>query len=135
MADDIPQWARERACELMDEYAPNHAWAARYNAPVRVIESFARYISQHEQPPVDPLLIEARGIVKATLTPKNHTGCSCREDIDAGKWDNGQKVRASLAALKRGMELALSPAASDVEQPSASSSAAFEARGRQGGSS
>lgn len=58
--------------------------------------------------PVDPDLIEAREIVKATLTEGNHKRCNCRSEIDAGEWDNGQKVRATLAGIKRGRELAAS---------------------------
>lgn len=55
--------------------------------------------------PVDPLLVEAREIVKATLTPERHKNCNCREEIDAGDWDDRHSVRAALAALRRGMEL------------------------------
>lgn len=58
------------------------------------------------EPKIDPLLIEAREIVKTTLTPERHRRCNCRDEIDMGKWDSGQKVRAALAALRRGMELA-----------------------------
>lgn len=51
-------------------------------------------------------IIEARGIVKATLTPENHERCNCRQEIDAGEWDRGQKVRAALAGIQRGRVLA-----------------------------
>lgn len=50
----------------------------------------------------DPDLIEARSIVKMTLSPNNHTGCNCRQEIDAGSWDSGQRVRAAFAGIKRG---------------------------------
>lgn len=50
----------------------------------------------------DAELIEAREIVKATLTPENHKTCNCREQIDAGEWDSGQKVRAAAEGLRRG---------------------------------
>lgn len=52
------------------------------------------------------LLLEARQIVKATLTPDRHSRCNCREEIDAGEWDKGQKIRATLAGLHRGIEIA-----------------------------
>lgn len=53
-----------------------------------------------------PDLLEARNIVKATLTEQSHRGCNCRAQIDAGKWDDGHKVRATLAGIRRGRELA-----------------------------
>lgn len=56
----------------------------------------------------DPDLIEAREIVKATLTPGSHTRCNCRAEIDAGGWDDGHQVRATLAGIKRGRALARS---------------------------
>lgn len=55
---------------------------------------------------LDPDLIEARQIVKATLTPGSHRRCNCRAEIDAGDWDDFQKIRATLAGIKRGRELA-----------------------------
>jgi hypothetical protein len=47
----------------------------------------------------DKLLLEAREIVKATLSPEEHKRCNCRAEIDAGYWDNGQKIRIALTAL------------------------------------
>lgn len=69
------------------------------------LRAFALTIEKHEQPPVDPLLAEAREIVKATLTPDRHMRCDRRSEIDLGQWDDGQKIRAALAALKRGIEI------------------------------
>ncbi|CCW15783.1 hypothetical protein EBBID32_1110 [Sphingobium indicum BiD32] len=54
----------------------------------------------------DPDIIQAREIVKATLNPDSHKRCNCRAEIDAGQWDRGHKVRASLAGIKRGRALA-----------------------------
>ncbi|GEM_PF-5534024 len=53
-------------------------------------------------------LIEAREIVKATLPQDSHRRCNCREKIEAGAWDNGQKVQAALAGIRRGRALAVS---------------------------
>lgn len=55
---------------------------------------------------LDADLIQARAIVKETLDPRSHTRCRCREEIDAGGWDGGHKVRAALAGIKRGRLLA-----------------------------
>lgn len=54
----------------------------------------------------DPDLIEAREIVKAMIDPVSHKRCNCRAEIDAGEWDRGHKVRATLAGIKRGRALA-----------------------------
>ncbi len=62
---------------------------------------------------VDADLIEAREIVKATLTPENHKHCNCRQEIDSGAWDAGQKVRAAAEGIRRGR--LLSQPASDGE--------------------
>ena len=51
---------------------------------------------------VDPDLIAARDIVKATLDPDSHKRCHCRDEIDAGRWDRGQKVRATIAGIRYG---------------------------------
>lgn len=45
-------------------------------------------------------LLLARAAVIETLTPENHRHCNCREEINAGEWDNGHKVRACLAAIR-----------------------------------
>ena len=105
MAETIPEWAAVRACELLNGPQEIAAWAPSERRLGGVVATFARYIAQHEQPPVDPDLIEAREIVKATLVPESHARCDCREKIDAGEWDRGHKVRATLAAIKRGREL------------------------------
>ena len=44
-------------------------------------------------------LILAREIVKATLLFEEHRQCNCREEIDRGEWDKGQKIRAALYGI------------------------------------
>lgn len=93
MTDDIPMWAKERACKLINEHA-----AKRYAGPWSVthlervaddtLPPFARYIATKEQPPVDPLEAEADRLYTDWLDGMG----GCREVI--------------LAALRRGMELA-----------------------------
>lgn len=109
---NIPEWAVDRALERFPRptFYDGSSWKpavlegrdAHFANAVRFL---AEQIARYEEPPVDPLLLEAREIVKATLTD-SHQFCDCRAKIDAGEWDTGQKVRAALAALKRGMELA-----------------------------
>lgn len=58
MADDIPQWALERACELFNA-TPEQDWAwtpKDANDPRSGLPQFARYIAAHEEAPVDPLI-------------------------------------------------------------------------------
>ena len=64
MADDIPQWALERACELrVKEPADTPITAERLAELARrspqgyaTVKAFARYIAAHEEPPADPAL-------------------------------------------------------------------------------
>lgn len=51
--------------------------------------------------PVDPLLLEAREIVKEILDPIRHAKCNCRAEIDEGDWDHKNAIRATLVALRR----------------------------------
>lgn len=78
MADDIPQWAIERLTNLCGQ----EDWE---KVPV-LFTAFARYIAEHEQAPVDPLVPEAERMV-------------------AQHW-KGEIGNFALAALKRGIELA-----------------------------
>lgn len=92
---DIPEWAVKRATDLTSEAMRDGSWL-----PIggHASAAFARYIAEHEEPPVDPLLIEAREI----------GATHCPESADAfrdGLRDGHSSVKAILAALKRGMEL------------------------------
>jgi hypothetical protein len=93
---DIPEWAVKRANDLTSEAMKDGSWLPFGG---HASAAFARYIAEHEEPPVDPLLIEAREI----------GATHCPESADAfrvGLRDGHSSVKAILAALKRGMELA-----------------------------
>ena len=91
MADDTPpQWAFYRVAELSED-APTYRVA------------FAHYIAQHEQPPVDPLLVEARAIVAAYCRDAGLE--SWAASVEAGSGDEGHDVSLVLAALRRGVEI------------------------------
>lgn len=100
-----PRWAVARRNELVEAVFQEHGSDGLVHSDC-VALAFARYIAAHEEAPVDPMLIEAREIVKATLSERSHSKCNCRTEIDAGKWDNGHKMVATVAALRRGIELA-----------------------------
>lgn len=101
MAEDIPKWAKQRMVELWDaEPASTHD----------IRDAFARYIASHEEPPVDPLLIEARGLALAACIEADdrYSEARWKIKIHAGECDGDPKsgVKLALVALKRGMEIA-----------------------------
>ncbi len=106
MSGDIPQWAKERACDLV---------AAEYSEPFQCrytpgqihagnpsILALARHIVKHEQPPVDPLRQEAIDLVLAEAVTRTDNQILA---IRSGMAGEG-KVELVLTALRRGMELA-----------------------------
>jgi hypothetical protein len=114
MTDEIPYWALQRAAELANREggevgAARGAYTPDELAYTYIGRTFARYIAQHEEPPVDPLLIEAREIA-AKFFEENGTPIAsgnCR----AGKMDSMPLVRLTAEALRRGIELGKAGAA------------------------
>jgi hypothetical protein len=109
MADNVPEWAKQRACELANavgDWAVPVKWGQAQHYALG--QAFARYIAEHEEPPVDPLLIEAREIVAQWYADNPKMGGGTREPtrIRAGEIDAGAEVTQTIVALKRGMELA-----------------------------
>lgn len=51
MSDDIPGWAVDRVQEML-----RGDWGSGCHASSSVVQTFARYIAEHEEPPVDPLV-------------------------------------------------------------------------------
>ena len=95
MGDTPAEWAIKPALDELDVGGQ----------PVcHVVKAFARYIETHEEPPVDPLLIEARE-VWAKARDKSGESEIARAYRD-GSYDNNDRVILVLAALRRGMELA-----------------------------
>jgi hypothetical protein len=110
---DIPEWAVKRANDLTSEAMKDGSWL-----PIggHASAAFARYIAEHEEPPVDPLLIEARKLFaedhRNGLIALAHPLGSCilksgaGEDlILEGNYDHRREVSRYLAALRRGIEL------------------------------
>lgn len=93
MSDIPPKWAMDRARELA---GLNRCLIG----DAQVHYAFAAYIAQHESPPVDPLLIEAREAA-ATAAGARPWSSFCRD----GSYDSTHAVQAALAGVKRGMEL------------------------------
>lgn len=77
MSADIPQWAKERATKMCNAEVRSDGYSGTrrvddYWRRFPSFRAFARYIAAHEEPPVDPLLIEAREMFAevASLTGK-----------------------------------------------------------------
>lgn len=118
MSADIPEWAKQRAADEINRLVgPVDEWrafdVARRLQPTDALEAsqaFALYIAEHEDEPVDPLLIEAREVcAKAyeSLTHSSHIPAAYR----AGEYDSelnnaNLDLPIALAGIKRGIELA-----------------------------
>lgn len=107
--EKVPEWALERAVDLYHR-------EPIFSSDIAVIykHALARYIAEHEEPPVDPLVIEAREAFKE-YGPTRYTGTDCLmpgnaparvETILRGEGDDYWEMRVVLAALRRGIELA-----------------------------
>lgn len=102
---DIPEWAVRRAVEMANQtagYTVQNSHQARLDTLGPYGKSLARYIAEHEEPPVDPLLIEAREIAATNF---ELAGAGFPEEVRAGAWDHKTCVIVALAALKRGIEI------------------------------
>lgn len=65
MSDDIPKWALERAGVLMGYKNPpgvGDSWWWTWECS----RAFARYIAEHEEPPVDPFKLVVKQAYDAT---------------------------------------------------------------------
>lgn len=99
--EPIPQWALERAKEIL--VIGKREVIYHRDAERRV----ARYIMAHEEPPTDPLLLEAREIIAKWYECDSGLGAP----IYCAAWRGGQldgltAMKWVMAALRRGMEMA-----------------------------
>lgn len=97
-----PEWAFARANELAVKYGmedeKGRVFDGPYTRPLQV--AFARYIAEHEEPPFDPLLIEAREIAATHRS-------AWADEFRSGKYDEtSTEIPVALTALRRGIELA-----------------------------
>lgn len=100
MSQAIPQWARTRAKALAEAEASCDLGNGQNLLALSCYQAaLARLIAAHEEPPVDPLLIEARKLCAhhiLTVPGIQYTG---------GHRDNETVMLFALDALRRGMEL------------------------------
>lgn len=90
MREEIPQWAKDRARSLVPV-------EPRLMVTVGdVADAFARYIAQHEQPPVDPDVLAVREIASAFVNGKAE-----QEAVGRGECDNSPQFRIALDAFRK----------------------------------
>ena len=109
MTDEIPQWALERATELVNKEKGDAYFTATYVAISYTGQALARYIAQHEEKPIDPLLIEAREIVAEYFATDGSPITAAK--YSSGAWDSLPAVLVTVEALRRGIELGKAGAA------------------------
>ena len=94
LGTEIPQWALEKAHGLLKVECGLTPHFERYTRSSEPVTAFARYIAQHEQPPVDPDVIAVREIVAAAFRNK---GTSIAGDL---KPDSPAEIAAVIAYRK-----------------------------------
>lgn len=104
MSNDIPEWALREFCDRAGlDY--RLVFSNMGDVPLRAAaKAGGKLIAEHEEPPVDPLLIEAREIA-ATHAEKQDYKKDFIANIRSGNWDNDDEVQVPLAALKRGIKI------------------------------
>lgn len=109
--EKVPEWAIDEAlkrCGVNPDQKPFSDW--RDATYARAVRLFAAHIAEHEDPPVDPLLDEARKIAGDVMASHCSSGqiysSGSINSVRTGNEDGSVFVQAALAALKRGIELA-----------------------------
>lgn len=92
MSKAPPQWAYDRVSELHNAFSDG-----TFSAYGDLKGAFAAYVAEHEEPPVDPLLIEAQKFAES-WAPEMVT------PLPQARLDRLQDM--ALAVLRRGIELA-----------------------------
>lgn len=115
MAENPPEWAYNRAVELLDAFRCDAAPGSISEAYADLKGAFALYIASTEEP---PFYDEAVRLIGEVYGPTHHPaggglmlgdGPARVEAIKQGKAKDYWEVRLAIAALKRGIELAKSP--------------------------
>lgn len=100
---DLPaDWAIERAVEKWYTNTGTKVGLAMVKSRPTAFQltiAFARYISEHEAPPVDPDLLIARRAVVVSLSRGSTTQSLC-SNVLSGNQDEGLSVRSALAGIK-----------------------------------
>ncbi len=98
-----PEWAAREFCRRLGEDYTSFAAGKISSGIARAIRLGAGLIAEHEEQPVDPLLVEARDFLMAYKGPSLHHDLN---DYRDGDRDDSNEMRLVVTALRRGMELA-----------------------------
>lgn len=101
---DIPKWAIERACDLINDQTTSRPYSLKADVRTPSVVAMARYISQHEEPPVDPDLLTAREILAKEYKGEGWVSHADQAAILKGDRDNTFIIRAVVAGIKAGKE-------------------------------
>lgn len=97
----IPDWACDRAAKLANEvsFAGGHGslWTSQFMKVNSLGQAFAKYIAEHEKPPVDPDLIEAREFLASNYDGPDYIADKYRQ----GYYDTTTALKAVVAAVKK----------------------------------
>ena len=101
------QWALIKAARHIPHYKSmtdeDITHKIKYASPDSLVVAFARYIEQHEKPPVDPDLIKAREIYCSTpFVSKLSSGF--HGEVMKGSYDTTTPVQGILLAIKKTRE-------------------------------
>jgi hypothetical protein len=122
---EIPTWAIEKALKPFLDRTPTAPWTAEtvkaeMDRPhgahgfASMVLAYAKLIAEHEEPPVDPLLVEAREMVaedhRTGVVDLVLDGVICKHGgahgaILRGQFDHRREVQNYLRALRRGIEI------------------------------
>lgn len=96
MTDEIPQWALKRAYDLIDR-EPFDTLGRVFDRSVA--RAFARYIAEHEEPPVDPDLLLAREAC-ANLLEENNIRQPAADLYRGGEYDDTANILLALKTIR-----------------------------------
>lgn len=113
---EIPQWAKERVCALaaaaVDLTLPagrNETWRANEVDDWACLRAFARYIAEHEQPPVDPVKAAADAVVDAEFPNASIDNEWALKRVAYLSVKRGTSVMRPLTPLRSGHGAVVSP--------------------------
>lgn len=103
---DIPDWAQKEAVKRLTAAHPLTSGHWRPGFSDWLVDLFAHHIADHEEAPVDPLLIAKRQALGEWADLTWGKSSSFAADYRAGKNDDDSNARLAEIALRRGIEIA-----------------------------
>lgn len=98
--DNTPDWAYERAAELMNEVAKTRSFAVENVKDLLSVKAFAKYIAEHEEPPVDRDVLVVREIFSNQKIKEGRVGYAY--SYRNGLYDQSSYFQLALEAYRKG---------------------------------